>query len=219
MKSHLLRPKINPVIGPDGMALSVKDMPHPNTGRWVIRRKAIVVYGVRGGLLSVEEVCTRYSLTVDEYLGWERAIDEYGLAGLRTTQIQAYRDRMPPQKNPESYPLLKKFADLCEAREAASSIILGLTASVDRLELNVRALNLQVERLEGYLKARMLPEGEDLALSSLRSRRCNLTHSIDTLRTRETSAKEEKRLADEQVSFLENMIREALDEKAGATSS
>ena len=46
---------------------------------------------VRGGLLSLEEACERYVLTVEEYLSWQRSIDRHGLAGLRTTRIQQYR--------------------------------------------------------------------------------------------------------------------------------
>jgi len=46
---------------------------------------------VRGGLLSLEEACSRYTLTVDEFLSWQFSIDQHGLAGLRTTRIQQYR--------------------------------------------------------------------------------------------------------------------------------
>ena len=46
---------------------------------------------VRGGLLSLEEACTRYTLTVEEFLAWQYSIDRHGLAGLRTTRIQQYR--------------------------------------------------------------------------------------------------------------------------------
>ena len=47
---------------------------------------------VRGGLLSLEEACSRYTLSVDEFLNWQAAIDKHGLAGLRTTWIQHYRE-------------------------------------------------------------------------------------------------------------------------------
>jgi len=79
------------VIGPDGSPLTVADLPSPGTQRWVIRRKAEVVAAVRGGLLSLDEACDRYRLTVEEFLSWQRAIDRHGLAGLRTTRIQHYR--------------------------------------------------------------------------------------------------------------------------------
>jgi hypothetical protein len=79
------------VIGPDGRLLTIADLPTPTTKRWVIRRKAEVIAAVRGGLLSMEEACSRYMLTVDELLSWQSSIDQHGLAGLRTTRIQQYR--------------------------------------------------------------------------------------------------------------------------------
>ena len=84
--------RVTYVIGPDGSPLTIADLPPPNTKRWVIRRKAEVVAAVRGGLLSLEEACNRYTLTVEEFLAWQRAIDKYGLAGLRTTRVQQYRN-------------------------------------------------------------------------------------------------------------------------------
>lgn len=81
----------NVMIGPDGSPLTLADLPPPDTERWVIRRKAIVVAAVRGGLLSLEQACERYRLTVEEFLGWQRSIDRYGLPGLRTTRLQHYR--------------------------------------------------------------------------------------------------------------------------------
>jgi hypothetical protein len=59
----------------------------------VIRRKAQVVTAVRKGVLSLEEACSCYMLTADEFAAWEKAIDEHGLAGLRTTRLQRYRAR------------------------------------------------------------------------------------------------------------------------------
>lgn len=79
------------VIGPDGLPLTLKDLPPHTTKRWVIRRKAEVVAAVRGGLLTLEEACERYSLTVEEFLGWQKAIDRYGMPGLRATRVQQYR--------------------------------------------------------------------------------------------------------------------------------
>jgi hypothetical protein len=79
------------VLGPDGSPLTIADLPAPGTTRWVIRRKAQVVAAVRGGLLSMEEACSRYRLTVDEFLSWQSSLQLHGLAGLRTTRIQQYR--------------------------------------------------------------------------------------------------------------------------------
>ena len=84
-------PKVKHVIGPYGSPMTVADLPSSETKRWVIRRKAEVVAAVRGGLLSLEEACSRYTLTVEEFLSWQYSIDRHGLAGLRTTRIQQYR--------------------------------------------------------------------------------------------------------------------------------
>jgi hypothetical protein len=86
------------VLGPDSSPLN--DLAAPGTTRWVIRRKAEVVAAVRGGLLSLEEACSRYMLTVEEFLAWQRSIDRYGLAGLRTTRIQQYRPIVPDRDVP-----------------------------------------------------------------------------------------------------------------------
>ena len=86
--------KIRPVkvIGPLGESLTMDTLPPPQTTRWVVRRKAEVVAAVNGGLLNVDEVCERYSLTAEEFAGWQRAIDRSGMPGLRVTRIQHYRD-------------------------------------------------------------------------------------------------------------------------------
>jgi Protein of unknown function (DUF1153) len=89
--SDAMRPRVKYVIGPDGSPLTVADLPPPSTRRWVIRRKAEVVAAVRGGLLSLDEACSRYTLTVDEFVSWQVSIDQFGLPGLRTTRIQQYR--------------------------------------------------------------------------------------------------------------------------------
>ena len=80
------------VIGPSGQSLTLPDLPPPHTKRWVIRRKAEVVAAVRGGLLSLDEACQRYKLTVDEFLSWQLSVDRHGLPGLRITRLQHYRD-------------------------------------------------------------------------------------------------------------------------------
>jgi hypothetical protein len=79
------------VIGPEGQRITRDTLPPPNTKRWVIRRKAEVVAAVRGGLLTLEEACERYMLTVEEFQSWQRAIEQHGLPGLRTTRLQEYR--------------------------------------------------------------------------------------------------------------------------------
>jgi Protein of unknown function (DUF1153) len=67
-------------------------LPPPDTKRWVVSRKAAVVQAVRNGSISLEEACRRYCLSSEEFLAWERAVDRYGIPGLRATRIQIYRD-------------------------------------------------------------------------------------------------------------------------------
>jgi hypothetical protein len=71
--------------------MTIADPPASGTKRWVIRRKAEVLVAVRGGLLSLDEACTRYALTVEEFLSWQHSIDKHGIAGLRTTRMRQYR--------------------------------------------------------------------------------------------------------------------------------
>jgi len=80
------------VIGPDGRSLTMEDLPPAGAARWVIRRKAEVVAAVDGGLLTLDEACRRYDLTVEEFMAWETALHKYGLVGLRATRAQLYRD-------------------------------------------------------------------------------------------------------------------------------
>jgi Protein of unknown function (DUF1153) len=80
------------VIGPDGRWLTLADLPLPNTTRWVIRRKAEVLTAMRGGLLSLEDACSRYALSREEVLSWRQKIARFGLKGLRTTRSQFYRE-------------------------------------------------------------------------------------------------------------------------------
>lgn len=90
----LLDREIKPVqvIGPLGEALSLEDLPKNSKTRWVIRRKAEVVAAVNGGLLSLEEACSRYDLTFEEFLSWEQSIDKSGLMGLRISHLSKYRN-------------------------------------------------------------------------------------------------------------------------------
>ena len=73
------------------------DLPSPDTKRWVPRRKAVIVDAVRRGAVSLEEVCRRYQLSVEEFITWQRAIESHGPPGLRVTRVQIYRDSHTPR--------------------------------------------------------------------------------------------------------------------------
>lgn len=76
------------VVGPDGLPMTLADLPPMGTTRWVARRKAQVVAAVRGGLLSLEQASERYALTAEEFMSWRNAVDRFGLAGLRATHAR-----------------------------------------------------------------------------------------------------------------------------------
>jgi len=59
--------------------------------RWTVRRKAAVIEAVRRGRLSLDQVCRIYTLSLEEFLAWERDMDRYGVPGLRVTRYQIYR--------------------------------------------------------------------------------------------------------------------------------
>ncbi|HEX4302994.1 MAG TPA: DUF1153 domain-containing protein [Rhizomicrobium sp.] len=67
------------------------ELPPAGTLRWMPRRKALVVAAVRGGALSLEAACQRYALTVEEFLSWQRAVDKFGVPGLRIADRQEHR--------------------------------------------------------------------------------------------------------------------------------
>ncbi len=66
-------------------------LPAPDIKRWSPGRKAAVIAAIRTGAISREEACARYLLSVEEVVGWEKAFDQNGVPGLRTTRQQSYR--------------------------------------------------------------------------------------------------------------------------------
>jgi hypothetical protein len=71
--------------------LSRGDLPPSTAKRWVASRKAVVVKAVRFGLVSLEEACSLYDLTQDEYCSWQTAVGRYGETALRATALKKYR--------------------------------------------------------------------------------------------------------------------------------
>ena len=73
------------------LSAPVAELPAPGTQRWIARRKAQVVAAVKVGVLTLEEACTRYSLSAEEFLSWQRDLTQHGISGLRSTRVQFYR--------------------------------------------------------------------------------------------------------------------------------
>ena len=93
--------KIGPshVIGPLGEPLTLDSLPPQGTIRWVVRRKAEVLAAIAGGLLSIEEACQRYELSVEELMLWRRAVERSGIPGLRVKMIQRQKPVVPQEDN------------------------------------------------------------------------------------------------------------------------
>ncbi len=71
-------------------------LPPADTKRWSPSRKAAVVEATRAGMISRQEACERYLLSEEELVAWERALDQNGVPGLRTTRLQCYRGTQRP---------------------------------------------------------------------------------------------------------------------------
>jgi uncharacterized protein DUF1153 len=71
------------------------ELPPSDTKRWVARRKAAIVNAVRNGEMNIDDACRHYMLSTEEFAAWERAIEAHGVAGLRVTRLQIYRDAPP----------------------------------------------------------------------------------------------------------------------------
>jgi hypothetical protein len=63
-----------------------------DSGRWTSHRKVAVLKEIAAGKLSVAEACARWELSLEELQSWHRDYYRYGLAGLKTTRIQAIRE-------------------------------------------------------------------------------------------------------------------------------
>ena len=92
--------KIRPaqVIGPLGEPLTLDSLPPParRAGSSAARPRSSPP--LRAGCLSVDEACKRYSLSLEEFTSWQRAVDRSGMPGLRVTRIKQYRDQYERQQ-------------------------------------------------------------------------------------------------------------------------
>ena len=77
-------------------------LPPAGANRWWPHRKAAVVLAVRDGILSLDEACNRYALSLEEFLTWKHAIDLFGLSGLRQDRVQQRRRDNAPSTSPST---------------------------------------------------------------------------------------------------------------------
>jgi hypothetical protein len=74
-------------------------LPPPDAVRWLPKRKAALVRAIEAGSLAIDEACSRYSLSIDELLEWQRELARDGQGGLRVSRIQAHRN-VRPERHP-----------------------------------------------------------------------------------------------------------------------
>lgn len=79
------------VFSPTRDSLVIENLPDQGTSRWVAQRKAQVVTAVNDGVLTAREACDRYQLSLEELVSWQRAVDRYGLTGLKVKKTQELR--------------------------------------------------------------------------------------------------------------------------------
>jgi len=68
------------------------ELPPTRTRRWTFRRKAALLQALRSGIITFEQGCDQYALSIEELRAWERDFERHGLYGLRATRVQLYRD-------------------------------------------------------------------------------------------------------------------------------
>jgi hypothetical protein len=76
-------------------------LPPPNTKRWVVSRKMLVVDAVRKGLLTLADACARYTLSEEEIRSWMKLCEKGGARALRVTRLQDYRRKFRGELRPE----------------------------------------------------------------------------------------------------------------------
>ncbi len=76
---------------PDGRKLTRSDLPSVQTKRWVVSRKARIVLAVSTGLITKDEACKMYNLSIEEFDGWRSALKSHGINALKVTKLRKYR--------------------------------------------------------------------------------------------------------------------------------
>ena len=81
--------KISYEVGPDHEVVLLNELPPAHARRWDARSKATVVAAVQAGILTIEEACTRYWLSLEEFASWQRALSAEGVEGLKAAHLAA----------------------------------------------------------------------------------------------------------------------------------
>jgi hypothetical protein len=84
--------RLKTIAGPNGRPLTLGNLPPVKPSRWFPTHKAEIVVAVRGGLITADQACKRYKLTLEEFTLWQTAFETHGIAGLRVA-----RAKRPPK--------------------------------------------------------------------------------------------------------------------------
>jgi hypothetical protein len=76
-------------FGTGGEHISSSQLPLRGRKRWTIKDKLLVVAAVQYGVLTFADACARYSLSLEEFLIWQRSFDEIWRSG--QTESGRYR--------------------------------------------------------------------------------------------------------------------------------
>ena len=123
-------PKAQYLARRDGSLLTLGDLPSPEIKRWVMARKADVVEAVRSSLISREDACWRYSLTLDEFSEWQRAVDDFGTGALRATRTRI-NSRRAAKKNGDCRPSQPESNNSLPGVNLPATLVHGVTAKHD----------------------------------------------------------------------------------------
>ena len=81
-------------FGSENPPMSIEGLQPPDTKRWAVRRKASVVYAVETFLISLEDACSRYGISIGKYESSRRLLENHGIGRLRVTRLDEYRDKL-----------------------------------------------------------------------------------------------------------------------------
>jgi hypothetical protein len=73
-------------------------LPPAGTTRWVARRKAQVVEAIQSGRLSLDDAWRLYRLGVEEFGAWKRALQRFGVEGLRVARTRPGKPIRRPRR-------------------------------------------------------------------------------------------------------------------------
>ena len=94
MSMHRLRPS-TVEVGPLHERVTLDNLPAADGTYWRPRHKAQVVAAVEAGLVTIEEVCERYRMSLEEFHSWQHALSTEGMRGLKTDRL--VHGASPPQ--------------------------------------------------------------------------------------------------------------------------